>query len=469
MKTRYIDLIEQTFEFPQDAFSVNEDFTLEFNEIPLMDIIKQYGTPLKITYLPKISSQIQKAKRFFNIAIAKADYKGKYTYCYCTKSSHFSFVLEEALKNDIHLETSSAYDIPIIRSLNETGKLNKDIVIICNGYKRTVYTDAIIELINEGYTNVIPILDNVNELVQYEEGITVAGSNKVGIRISCEEEPNSDFYSSRLGIRPEDIVPFYRKRIKNNPKFEMKMLHFFINAGIKDNAHYWSELTKCVNVYCDLKKVCPELDSLDIGGGFPIKTSLGKNYNHEYMAELIVQIIKNICEEKEVAEPNIFTEFGSYTVGESGAILYSVIEQKQQNDKECWYMIDSSFITTLPDTWGIKQRFVLLAINKWDELYRPVNLGGVTCDGDDYYNSESHINQIFLPKINITDDEEPLYVGFFHTGAYQESLGGYGGIQHCLVPAPKHVIIDRDEEGEIITRLFAKEQSAKSMLKILGY
>jgi arginine decarboxylase len=187
------------------------------------------------------------------------------------------------------------------------------------------------------------------------------------------------------------------------------------------------------------------------------------------MAELIVQIIKNICEEKEVAEPNIFTEFGSYTVGESGAILYSVIEQKQQNDKECWYMIDSSFITTLPDTWGIKQRFVLLAINKWDELYRPVNLGGVTCDGDDYYNSESHINQIFLPKINITDDEEPLYVGFFHTGAYQESLGGYGGIQHCLVPAPKHVIIDRDEEGEIITRLFAKEQSAKSMLKILGY
>lgn len=57
----------------------------------------------------------------------------------------------------------------------------------------------------------------------------------------------------------------------------------------------------------------------------------------------------------------------------------------------------------------------------------------------------------------------------FHTGAYQESLGGYGGIQHCLMPAPKHVIIDRDEEGELTTRLFAKEQSYKSMLKTLGY
>src|SRR5438045_712442 len=102
MKTRYSDLIRQTFEFPQESFDVVDD-SLYFNGIPLMDIIDQYGTPVKITYLPKISSQIQKAKRIFNVAMARADYKGKYTYCYCTKSSHFSFVLEEALKNDIHL------------------------------------------------------------------------------------------------------------------------------------------------------------------------------------------------------------------------------------------------------------------------------------------------------------------------------------------------------------------------------
>jgi arginine decarboxylase len=51
MKNKYIDLIEQTFEFPQKEFKVEEN-ELYFNDIPLMDIIKQYGTPLKITYLP---------------------------------------------------------------------------------------------------------------------------------------------------------------------------------------------------------------------------------------------------------------------------------------------------------------------------------------------------------------------------------------------------------------------------------
>ena len=120
MKNKYIDLIEQTFEFPQDEFSVTDN-ELNFHEVPLMDVIKQYGTPLKITYLPKITSQIQRAKRLFNVAMAKVDYKGSYNYCYCTKSSHFSFVLEEALKNDINLETSSAYDIHIINALYDGG------------------------------------------------------------------------------------------------------------------------------------------------------------------------------------------------------------------------------------------------------------------------------------------------------------------------------------------------------------
>ncbi len=173
-----------------------------------------------------------------------------------------------------------------------------------------------------------------------------------------------------------------------------------------------------------------------------------------------------ICEHRGVEEPNIYSEFGSFTVGESGAVLYSILDQKQQNDNELWYMIDSSFITTLPDTWGLNQRFIMLPINHWDHEYSRVFLGGLTCDSQDYYNAEAHANAIFLPKLQKND---PLYIGFFHTGAYQESLGGYGGIQHCLIPAPKHIIIDKDENGEYTTKLFAKEQSYKSMLKILGY
>ena len=465
MENKYIDLIEQTFDFPQESFEVIDN-ELYFNDIPLMDVIKQYGTPLKITYLPKISSQIQKAKRMFNVAMAKADYRGKYVYCYCTKSSHFSFVLDEVLKNDVHLETSSAYDIQIIKEQFKKKKLSKDTYIICNGYKKDIYKQYISELLNDGF-NVIPVLDHLDEFDYYKKNVKAAKC-QLGIRISTEEEPSFAFYSSRLGVRYNEIINLYKEKIQTNPKFELKLLHFFINNGIKDTIYYWTELNKCLNIYLELKKICPTLDSLNIGGGMPIRTSLAFEYNFEYMVEEIVSQIKTFCTQHEIDEPNIFTEFGSFTVGESGATLYSVIDQKQQNDREQWYMIDSSFITTLPDTWGINQRFILLAVNNWDKQYAPVNLGGITCDSMDYYNSEAHTNQVFLPKTD-KKDKQPLYVGFFHTGAYQEALSGYGGTQHCLVPAPKHVLIDKDEDGKLSTRLFAKEQSYKSMLKILGY
>jgi len=465
MKYRYTDLINQTFDFPQESFEV-EDNSLIFNGIPLKDIIDQYGTPLKITYLPKIGDQIQKARRFFNVAMAKADYKGSYTYCYCTKSSHFSFVVEEALRHNSHIETSSAFDISIIKKLAEEKKIDRKTHILCNGFKKQNYTDQILSLNKDGFENVIPILDNIKELKAYEK-YAEKSKIKIGIRIASEEDPNFDFYTSRLGIRPAAILNFYKEQIKENPNLELKMLHFFINTGIRDTAYYWAELKRCIHLYCDLKKICPELDSLDIGGGFPIRTNLNFDFDYQYMADEIISQIKNECLLKGVDEPNIFTEFGSFTVGEAGAVLYKVIEQKQQNDKEVWNMIDSSFITTLPDTWGIKQRFILLAINHWDKDYERVNLGGLTCDSEDYYTMESIKNRVFLPKA--PDPDDPLYIGFFHTGAYQESIGGYGGIQHCLIPAPKHVLIDRNEDGSYSTRLFAKEQSVKSMMKILGY
>jgi arginine decarboxylase len=458
----YIDLIEQTFEFPTQEFKVVKNELL-FNGVKLSDVIKEYGTPLKITYLPKISEHIQYCKKLFNDSIKKYKYNGSYTYCYCTKSSHFSFILEEVLKNDVHIETSSAFDLPIVKSLYEKGKITKDTYIICNGFKRPTYTGYIRELLEAGF-NVTPILDNLNEINEYED--THCDNINVGIRIAADEEPNFEFYTSRLGVRYSDIDRLYKEKIEHNPKFKLKMLHFFINTGIKDTAYYWSELSRFMYKYCELKKICPDLDTVDIGGGFPIKTSLQFSYDYQYMVEQIIENIQWICSKNNVPVPNLFTEFGSYTVGESGAVVYSVIDQKLQNDKELWYMIDGSFITHLPDVWGMNQKFIMLSVNHWDKPYHKVNLGGLTCDSLDYYNSEAHISEVFLPVI---DNGKPLYIGFFHTGAYQESLGGYGGIQHCLIPAPQHIVIDKDKKGKIKTSLFSPEQSSESMLKILGY
>lgn len=464
MKNRYIDLIEQTFDFPTEEFNLTENGHLLYRNINVFDLAKKYGTPLKISFLPKISENILKAKGWFKAAFEEVDYKGKYHYCYCTKSSHFKYVLEEALKNDIHIETSSAFDLDIVLKLFEDGKLSIDKFIICNGFKTDQYIENIIKLIDMGFSNLVVVLDNTREL-ELLKGKTT-NIIKLGIRIASEEEPKFEFYTSRLGIGYKYIVPFYEQFISNEDNFELKMLHFFINTGIKDTAYYWNELLKCTTLYCQLKEVCPTLDTLNIGGGFPIKRNLNFNYDYEYMITEIVRQIKQSCERANILEPHLFTEFGSFTVGESAFNLFKIIHQKKQNDRESWNMIDGSFMTTLPDTWAINDRFIMLPLNRWDKTYERVLLGGLTCDSDDYYNAEQHINAIYLP---VTHPQDPLYIGFFNTGAYQETLSGHGGLKHCLIPGPKKIIISTDDEGNLVDFLESEEQTSESMLQILGY
>lgn len=466
MKNTYFDLIEQSYYFPQEGFDLQEGY-LTFHGVSLKYLIDKYGTPFKLFYLPRIGDQIKKARNLFNRSIKAYNYQGDYHFCYCTKCCHFHPVVSSALKHKVNLETSSSFDIDLVEKLYRKGQLNKSTILIHNGYKSEDYLSKILGLQSQGFKESIIVLDSPKELSRLEN---IIGDRKVniGLRMAVDEEPQSAYYTSRLGIRNTEMMEFFNKRIKNNESVNLKMLHFFVDSGIKDSLYYWGEFQKAVKLFIDLKKQCPSLDSLNLGGGFPIRNHLGFEYDYEYMIREIVQSIKDACRAEDVMEPHIFTEFGKYTVGESGAIIFSVIEQKQQNDTERWYIVDNSLMNTIPDAWSIHEKFILLPVNKWDNEYTRVNIGGISCDHSDYYNSEDLNQQILLPKFS-DKAKEPLYLGFFHTGAYQDSISGYGGIKHCLIPSPKHVVIERDEKGNFVDYVFRDEQSVDHMLDILGY
>lgn len=463
MKNKYVDLIDQTFDFPQEEFHLDGN-KLIYRDIDMMSLVEKFGTPLRYTYLPAVGEQIEKCRSWFGNSMKNQDYKGQYRYCYCTKSSHFSFILDECAKHNANIETSSAFDIDIVINLYRRGLLSEDTFVLCNGYKTETYIAKIKELIDLGFTRIIPVIDNFKEFEILDELIDTP--LEIGIRIASEEDPKFEFYTSRLGIGYKDVVPFFNWKIKGHKKFKLSMLHFFVNTGIRDNAYYWNELRKFLNVYTDLMKADAKVKYLNVGGGFPFKNSLAFDFDYEYLIDEIISQIKSAANSVGATHPDILTEFGSFTVAESGGMIFTVLDQKKQNDKERWNMINGSFMTTLPDTWAISKRFIMLPINRWDDKYERVFLGGLTCDSDDYYNSEQHINAIYLPEYK---RDQPLHVAFFNTGAYQESISGFGGIKHCLIPSPQHIIIDRDENGELTYDVFKTQQTSEEMLKILGY
>ncbi|MFT7588408.1 MAG: arginine decarboxylase [Limisphaerales bacterium] len=468
MKNSYFDLIDQTYHFPQEGFDLRQGY-LTFNGVSLRYLIQKYGTPFRLMYLPRIGEQIKKAKNLFNLAIQKNNYKGSYNYCYCTKCCHFSHVVRAAMQEGVHIETSSSFDIDLILKLHQDGDIDKDRIVVHNGYKTDNYLEKIGNLMKAGFKNCIVVLDSKYELKKLLEFTAdIDAPVEIGIRMAVNEEPQSAYYTSRLGMPHSEIIDFYKSQIQGNKKVKLRMAHFFVDSGIKDNMYYWGEFQKALKLFTELKKLAPELSALNLGGGLPIRNNLGFIYDYEYMINEIVSNIKNACTEASVDEPDIFTEFGKYTVGESGATIFSVLEQKQQNDAELWYMIDNSLMNTIPDAWSILEKFILLPINKWNNEYVSANIGGISCDHSDYYNSEDMNQQTMLPKY-ADNEKEPLYVGFFHTGAYQDAISGYGGIKHCLIPSPKYIVVDRDEKGNYIDYVYREEQSVDDMLRILGY
>lgn len=466
MKNTYFDLIEQSYYFPQEGFDLKNGY-LTFHGVSLKHLIDKYGTPFRFIYLPKIGDQIKKARNLFNRSIKNNNYRGRYFYCYCTKCNHFQHVINEALKHKVNIETSSSFDIDLVLHLHKEKKISKNLTIVHNGYKTDDYLQKIVKLAEAGFSNSIIVLDSLHELdrlLSLESKV----KHKIGLRMAINEEAQSAYYTSRLGIPGREIMRYYQEKIVNSERVELKMLHFFVDSGIKDTPYYWGEFQKAMKLFVELKKACSTLDSLNLGGGFPIRNHLGFEYNYEYMINEIISNIKTVCDDEDVMEPHLYTEFGKYTVGESGAIIFQVLEQKQQNDAEKWLIINNSLMNTIPDAWSIQEKFILLPVNKWDHEYARANIGGISCDHSDYYNSEDFNQEVLLPTYK-DDEKEPLYIGFFHTGAYQDSVSGYGGIKHCLIPSPMHVIIDRDDKGNIVDTVYREEQSVSEMLTILGY
>ncbi len=185
MKNTYFDLIEQSYYFPQEGFDLR-DGALTFHGVSLKYLIEKHGTPFRFIYLPKIGDQIKKTRNLFNRAIKQNSYSGKYHFCYCTKCNHFYHVIQEAMKHNVNLETSSSFDIDLIINLHKKGKIDKSRIIVHNGYKSIEYLEKIVKLQDAGFENSIVILDSLNEYERLAK-INSKQKIKIGLRMAINE------------------------------------------------------------------------------------------------------------------------------------------------------------------------------------------------------------------------------------------------------------------------------------------
>ena len=127
------------------------------------------------------------------------------------------------------------------------------------------------------------------------------------------------------------------------------------------------------------------------------------------------------------------------------------------------YLANFSIFQSLPDFWGLGQRFPVMPITHLDQTpTRSATIWDITCDSDGEIEFSKQ-NPLYLHDVNLQKEE--YYLGFFLVGAYQEILG----MRHNLFTTPNEATIEFDENGNYkITQLFGT-QTLNDILIDLDY
>ncbi|MBL0721288.1 MAG: biosynthetic arginine decarboxylase [Sulfurovum sp.] len=127
------------------------------------------------------------------------------------------------------------------------------------------------------------------------------------------------------------------------------------------------------------------------------------------------------------------------------------------------YLVNFSIFQSLPDFWGLAQKFPIMPLNKLDiKSTRPATLWDITCDSDGEIEFNPEL-PLYLHDIDVTVDE--YFLGFFLTGAYQEVLG----MRHNLFTHPTEAIINFDKDGNFQVDNLIEAQNLLDVLDDLEY
>jgi arginine decarboxylase len=445
-----------------------EDDRLHFRDIDLTRLANDWGTPLEVGFNPIITTQIHSMQGYFAKAFKQLGYTGAFTYCYASKAAQYEDLIRTALKSGAHYETSSPMDVMMARLHWKAGNLPSGRYILCNGFKTAQYVANIAQLKQEGFENIVPIIESESEI---DTLVRTGLKFEVGIRLKVDRNilPEGDFsrVTSRFGI-PASAVMRVAEIIDHTPNLTPVMFHSMIDTQCVDQASWVEALLHSFRLYCELKQKYPSMRAFNFGGGMPVPYSLNFDFDYQAFADRLTAGIKALSELYDIPHPDIFGEFGRYTAAAYGFDIYKVeVVKPSHHDEVNWYVINGSLMSSLPDTWALKQQFIILPLNGYDRPVRRAWLSGMTCDSDDVYKSGEDDDAVILPDMR---PGEELTIGVFMTGAYQDMLSGIGGVHHCLLPEPSELVIEQPRpDASYEYRCTAPSQSLHTMAALLGY
>lgn len=274
----------------------------------------------------------------FEKAIADCGYQGNYILTYPVKVNQQRSVVESVKQaangRPLGLEVGSKPELLAVLAVHNTQKG----LLLCNGYKDYQFIELALMSSRLGLRPIVTVEQfyELDTILRASEATGV--TPEIGLRMNPSSRgagrwAGSAGENAKFGLALYEIIEAVKQLKARGMEHCVKLLHFHMGSQITSINAIKKVIQEASRVYTELRKLCPGLEFLDVGGGLGVdydgsRTNFesSMNYTTEQYARDIVWEISSACDEAGVPHPTIISESGRALVAHHAVLVTEVMD-----------------------------------------------------------------------------------------------------------------------------------------------
>jgi len=323
-----------------------------FQPAEIRRLVREFGSPLLILDCERVRAQWRKLRK----ALPRVELY------YALKAMPHPAVVQTIIAEDGCLELATSGEVQLVKRLG----VPPERCIHTHPIKRAA---DIADALHFGVR--LFVADNPDEVRKFTQ---LAAQAQLLLRVSFRNPGAMVDLSRKFGCDPEDLLPL--ARLAADLGIGVRGLSFHVGSQAADATKHVEALEACTRLMAAARRErLGILDTLDIGGGFPIDYAQRVQDISRFCAPLRAALARLPRRVRVIAEP------GRYIVGPSAIGVASVMGRARR-EGHWWYYLDDGLYGSYSGQLFDHARYPVEPLREAEERL-PSVLAGPTCDSID--------------------------------------------------------------------------------------
>jgi arginine decarboxylase len=308
----------------------------------LIKEIRQAGLslPILVRFTDILKHRLRALQQAFAVAMHEQDYKGGYLSVYPIKVNQQRRVVETLLGHggrSMGLEAGSKPELLAVLALSA----QPDSVVICNGYKDREYIRLALIGQQLGH-RVYIIIEKLSELdLVLEESAKLDVMPVVGVRvrlasIGAGKWQNTGGEKSKFGLTATQVLQVVERLRASKQLSSLQLIHCHLGSQIANIRDIQRGMSECARFFAELCQLGVPINCVDVGGGLGVdyegtrsRSFCSMNYSVQEYANNVVDVLKQMCDEKKLPHPQVITESGRALTAHHAMLILNIIDAEK--------------------------------------------------------------------------------------------------------------------------------------------